>query len=104
MGSDIVEYEIMKTPDVIKKNKALHLYNIKKETIELNYVIEKRASEIQKYKLKPLDSLHFASAEYGNADVLLTVDKDFIKLSKEVDSPLKVENPVHWFMREIEND
>jgi hypothetical protein len=29
IGSDIVEYEIMKTPDLMKRNKALHLYTVK---------------------------------------------------------------------------
>jgi hypothetical protein len=51
-----------------------------------------------------MDSLHFASAEYRNVDVLLTVDKDFIKYSKDITSPLKVENPINWFIKEIEND
>jgi hypothetical protein len=104
IGSDVIEYEIIKTPDIIKRNKTLNLYSVKKEIIGLNDAIEKRAGEIQKHKLKSIDSLHFASAEYRNADVLLTVDKDFIKYSKNINSPLKVENPINWFMKEIEND
>ena len=102
-GSDIVEYEIMKTPDLIKRNKALNLYNVKKEIIKINENIEKRAMEIQKYKIKPMDSLHFASAEYRNVDVLLTVDKDFLKLAKEINSPLQIQNPINWFIKEVEN-
>ena len=31
IGSDIIEYEIMKTPDLNKRNRALDLYKIKKE-------------------------------------------------------------------------
>jgi hypothetical protein len=104
IGSDIIEYEIMRTPDIIKRNKILNLYNVKKETIELNDNIEERASEVQKHKLKSIDSLHFAAAEYRKVDVLLTVDKDFIKYSKDINSSLKVENPINWFMKEIEND
>jgi predicted nucleic acid-binding protein len=104
IGSDAIEYEIIKTPDSIKRNKTLNLYSVKKEIIELNDAIEKRASEVQQQKLKPMDSLHFASAEYRNVHILLTVDKDFIKYSKDINSPLKVENPVNWFMKEIEND
>ena len=42
-GSDVVEYEIMKTPDLNKQNKALNLYSVKKEKIELTGVIEERA-------------------------------------------------------------
>ena len=67
-------------------------------------IIIKRANEIQKYGIKLMDSLHFASAEYRNVDVLLTVDKNFINNSKRVNSSLQVRNPVNWFMEEIKND
>jgi len=104
IGSDIIEYEIMKTPDLYKRNKALDLYNIKKRNISINDIIIKRAGEIQKHRIKPIDSLHFASAEYGNANVLLTVDKDFIHNASHIKSSLTVINPINWFMEEIEND
>jgi hypothetical protein len=104
IGSDIVEYEIMRTPDLNKRNRALNLYSLVKEKIVFNDVIAKRASEIQKYGLKPFDSLHFASAEYRNVDVLLTVDRDFLKCSKKAGSVLRVENPINWYMEVIEND
>jgi predicted nucleic acid-binding protein len=93
----------MKTPDNNKLNKTLNVYSVKKESIDYNDVIEARAVEIQKYGLKPLDSLHFASAEYRNVDILLTVDKDFIKYSKEINTSLRVENPINWFMEVVDN-
>jgi predicted nucleic acid-binding protein len=94
----------MKTPDLSKRNKALELYKVKKENITINDSIVKRAAEIQEYGIKPMDRLHFASAEYGNVNVLLTVDKDFIINSKQINSSLKVVNPINWFMEEMEND
>jgi hypothetical protein len=103
IGSDIVEYEIMRTPDLNKRNKALNLYSVKKEKIDFNDAIKTRAIEIQKYGLKSFDSLHFASAEYRDVDILLTVDKDFIKYSRDIDSILRVENPISWYMEVIEN-
>ena len=103
IGSDIIEYEIMKTPDINKKNRALDLYKIKEENVAINDIIIKRATEIQRYGLKQIDSLHYAVAEYRNVNVLLTVDKDFINSSKKINSSLKVENPINWFMEEIEN-
>jgi hypothetical protein len=51
-----------------------------------------------------LDSLHFASAEYKNVDALLTVDKDFVKYSRKINTSLRVENPINWFMEVIENE
>jgi len=104
VGSDVIEYEIMKTPDVNKKNKVLDLYKIRKENIIMNDVILKRANEIQKYGMKPMDSLHFASAEFRNVDVLLTVDKDLINNSKRINPSIKIANPINWFMEEIENE
>ncbi|MDR1149009.1 MAG: PIN domain-containing protein [Spirochaetaceae bacterium] len=104
IGSDIVEYEIMKTPDMNKRSKALNLYSVKKEKIDFNDEIKARAQEIQKFGLKPFDSLHFASAEYRNVDILLTVDRDFIKYSRETGSILQVENPINWYMEVIKND
>ena len=104
IGSDVLEYEIIKTPDIEKMNKTLNLYKINKESIEINNVIVERAKELQKHGLKPIDSLHFASAEYRNVDVLLTVDKDFINNSKKIFSALNVENPIVWFMEAMDND
>jgi hypothetical protein len=104
IGSDIVEYEIMKTSDLDRKIKALTLYSIRREKIYLNKDIKARALEIQKYGLKPLDSLHFASAEYRNVDVLLTVDRDFIVRSSRTGSNLRVANPISWYMEVIKND
>jgi hypothetical protein len=31
IGSDVIEYEILKTPDLNKRNRVLDLYKIKKE-------------------------------------------------------------------------
>ena len=70
----------------------------------MNDFIVKRAGEIQKYGMKPVDSLHYASAEYRKVDVLLTVDKDFINNAKRINSAIRVINPLNWFIEEIEND
>ena len=57
IGSDIVEYEIRKTPDINKMSRALDLYKIRKESINLNDIILKRAKELQQYGLKLMDSV-----------------------------------------------
>ena len=85
-------------------NKALELYKVKKETIAMNDIIVNRAKEVQKLGLKPMDSLHFAFAEHRHVNVLLTVDDAFINSSKRINSLLNVQNPIIWFMKEIEND
>jgi hypothetical protein len=104
IGSEVLEFEIMKTPDLSKRNCALHLYAVAKESIPLNNEIQNRAIEIQEYGLDILDSLHFASAEYRKVNVLLTVDKDFIKFSKQINSRIIVINPINWFMEKMQNE
>jgi hypothetical protein len=94
----------MQTSDLNKRNRALNLYSLAKEKIVFNNAIERRALEIQKYGLKPLEGLHFVSAEYRNVDVLLTVDKDLLIYSKKIKFVLRVENPINWCMEVIEND
>ena len=103
IGSDIIEYEIMNNPDLYKRYRALDLYKIKNGIIVMNENIVERAKQIQKYGMKIMDCLHFASAEYRNVNILLTVDRDFINNSKRIDSSLKVANPINWFMEEVEN-
>jgi predicted nucleic acid-binding protein len=99
MGSDVLEYEILKTPDINKRNNVLNLYSVKKEVISLNNEIQSRALELQNnYKLKPFDSLHYASAEYKKGNILLTVDRDFILAAKQISSSIIIENPINWFM------
>jgi len=54
--------------------------------------------------IKPFDALHLASAEYSNADVLLTTDKKFLNRAAESDSKIRVANPVQWLMEVMFND
>jgi predicted nucleic acid-binding protein len=99
IGSDILEYEIRKTPDINKRNNVLNLYSIKKEVVLLNNEIQNRALELQNnYRLKSLDSLHYASTEYRKANTLLTVDKNFILAARKIPASIMIENPVNWFM------
>ena len=102
--SDVLLFEIMKNPNPYNRSKTLMLYSIAKEKISLEKEIIKRANEIKKYGIKDLDSLHFAVAEYRNVDVLLSVDADFIKHSKQIKTKLIVDNPTNWYIKEIEND
>ena len=102
--SDVLLYEIMKNPNPYNRSKTLMLFSIGKEKIALEKKIIDRAKEIQNFGIKDLDSLHFASAEYKKVDVLLSVDADFIKYSKNIKTNLIVENPVNWYIKELEND
>lgn len=96
--SDILYDEILEMPNIIKRQKVLLLYSSASDYIKLNDNIVIRAKELMKYNIKPYDSLHLASAEYGNADVFLTTDKKLINLSKKSNINVRVENPNIWLM------
>ncbi|MCL2040396.1 MAG: type II toxin-antitoxin system VapC family toxin [Bacteroidetes bacterium] len=102
--SDVLLYEIMKNQNPYTRNKTLMLFAIAQENISLDNKIVERAKEMQKYGIKEFDSLHFALAEYKKVDVLLSVDKDFIKHSKQIKTNLIVDNPINWYIKELEND
>jgi len=98
LGSNVIEYELNNNPNIDKKNKSLVLYNCINENYSLTDEITKLANEFEKNGIKALDSLHLAMAESSGADVLLTVDDGFIKLSSKVNTKVKVINPVKWMM------
>ena len=103
VGGDIVDYEIQKTPNMEKKRKVLFLMAPKKNHIKLNEIIIKRAQEIEKFGIHPLDALHISSAEFGNVNLFLTTDKDIIKFFKKNESEFKIliKNPINWLMEAI---
>ncbi len=98
LSSDVLDYEISKTPDEWKKLKVIELYNIAREKIEINDFIIEKALLFEKNGLKAFDSLHLASANYSNADIFLTTDKDLLKKAERLEVNINTENPLNWFM------
>ena len=103
VSSEVLDIEIASIPDSWKKGKVLELYKLASEKIALNDKIKQRAREIQAYGLKAFDSLHVASAEYKGVDVFLTTDKNLLKAAQRFELPIKVVNPLNWFM-EVADD
>jgi len=100
LGSSVIEAEILRNPDESLRDEIfLSYYATINEIISHSAAIRARAADIQKHGVKYIDSLHFAAAEIAAADVLFTVDKDFIKFAKRIDSFLRVENPVDWILK-----
>jgi hypothetical protein len=98
VGSEALFYEITRTPDIEKRSNIMNLYSIIKENVIINDFIENRMNDLIKEGIKPLDALHFACAEYGKVDIMLTTDKDFLKKAQLVKSSIEIENPVLWLM------
>ena len=100
VGSAFVTSEIRENTDITKRNDTKELFNktINKYVTSLNEV---RAQELQAKGLRKMDSYHLAAAELAGVDVLLTTDKDFIKIcAKHNLSSVKVINPL-TFLPEV---
>ena len=61
-----------------------------------------RTANLTEYGIKPLDALHVALAETGNADYFCTCDDQLLRKTKQVkDLMVKIANPVD-LVQEIE--
>ena len=94
LKSDILDEEIGRIPDLVKRFKVLMLYSSATNHIEINEEIINRAKHFQQYShIKPFDALHLATAEYANVDAFLTTDKKLLNLAWKSDASIKVLNP-----------
>jgi hypothetical protein len=64
----------------------------------LSEVIQEKASEYEKLGFQSLDSLHIASALFGEVDTMLTTDDKLEKNAKRNQKKLgiKIDNPLNW--------
>jgi len=103
--SDVLDDEINRIANVVKKLKVLMLYSAASIQVDICDKIIYRAKEFQQtVNIKPFDALHLASAEYGGADIFLTTDKKFLNRASESDAKIRVENPAVWLMEVMYND
>ena len=103
-SSDTLDDEIDRNTNPVKKLKVQKLYLSTSIHVEINNEIISRARELQHMvNIKPFDALHLASAEYGNAAILLTTDKQFLNRAAASNSIIKVVNPAIWLMEMMFN-
>jgi len=101
----VLDDEIDRIANFVKKQQVLMLYSSTTIYIPLTDEIVHRAKEIQQISsIKPFDAIHLASAEYGNASVLLTTDKKFINQAAVINTSVRVANPAIWLMEVMYND
>jgi len=98
LSSGTIDYELSKLPDLDRLVEVQSLYAVAKERVKLEKIAEQRSRFFQQNGMKPLDSLHVATAESCNADVFLTTDDRLVKALKRVDLKIKFANPVFWLM------
>ncbi len=96
ISSDFLTFEINKTPDVLRKQNLIKIISLASNVIQVNTKKQTRAKFFESVGVQTFDAIHLACAE-NNADVLLTVDDDFIKKSSNIENlNIKVLNPLKW--------
>ena len=99
ISSDALLFEIGRIPDQDRKENALAILTIAKESVELSQDIEKLARRLEASGLKPLDALHLAFASASEVDYFCTCDDKFLKKAKSFDTlNTKVVSPTELVM------
>lgn len=103
LGSEIIDLEISKIPDNIKKLKVSNLASMYNSYMAIDSNIENRALQLEELGFKPFDALHIACAEKADVGILLTTDDDLLRRfiqNKEI-LKIKIDNPVKWLTEVI---
>ena len=97
ISSDALLFEISRIPDQGRKDDALAILKIAKETLELTPAFEELGRRMGASGLKPLDALHLAFASASKTDYFCTCDDKLLKNSlKGIDT--KVVSPTELVM------
>ena len=106
IGSDIIDDELSQMPDKERREKVELLLSLASSHISLTPAIERRAMELAKWNITPLDAMHLASAESAQADYFLTTDDDLFRKAgrRQAGLKVKVENPAKWLIQETTDE
>lgn len=97
VGSAILDLEINRMSDERKKQKVKELYKIATIYNPYSEKILRRSKEImEQSKIRPFDSLHIASAEIAEANVMLTTDDKLEKIAAKLRLKVKISNPLKF--------
>ena len=94
ISSGAIDYELSKIQDMDRLEQVHKIYAVAKERAILPTDIKQRIINLQQHGIKHFDSLHVATAEAFNADVLLTTDDRFIKAANRTKLSVRVTNPI----------
>jgi predicted nucleic acid-binding protein len=102
LSSEALLYEGEQSSLPIRKEHTLAILAKAKGVVKVTEKEKLRAANLISFGIKPLDALHIALAETGNADYFCTCDDKLLRNSKRVaDLMIKVINPVD-LVQEIE--
>ncbi len=98
VSSEILLAEINDISDLERKETTLGVLSIARETIVFDRKIAERAKEFEEFGIKPIDALHLASAEEGEAEYFCTCDNKLLKRARtKKDLKTKAISPIELF-------
>lgn len=96
-GSSILELEIERMHDAVKRQKVKELYEVVSVSIYYTKEIKKRSQEIMRIsKIRTFDSLHIAAAESAKSDIMLTTDDKLERMAGRLELKVRVVNPLKF--------
>lgn len=98
--SEVSDFENSRNPLPVRKRWISHYLSLAYFSQNLNPEILKRAQELEKQGIDPIDALHLASAEEAQAEYFITCDDAIIRKYK---GRLKILNPVKFILEEGES-
>lgn len=104
VGSEVIDFEISKIPEEERRKKVQLLTRSIKEKQKLTEKLIQRAKSIEETGIKPIDSLHIASAEFLESDYMITTDSKIIKKyqqHREFFEKIKIYNPISFLTEEL---
>jgi predicted nucleic acid-binding protein len=102
LSSEALTYEGEQSSLPVRKEHTLAVLAKATTIVSITEKEKLRAADLTAYDLKPLDALHLALAETGNADYFCTCDDRILRNSKRIkDLNVKIINPVD-LVQEIE--
>ena len=85
MASDALIYETDRNPLPVRQEHARAVLSKAQRTVRLSDEAKSRAAQLVELRFKPLDALHLAFAEIGQADYFCTCDDKLLRLARETD-------------------
>ena len=102
ISSDVVDFEVEQTPSPFRRGRVRLMAASAHRRVRREPAVVARAQVLEALGFRPVDALHLACAESGNADVFLTTDDQLSRLGQRHAERLRIRvaNPVTW-LREV---
>ena len=106
VGSSVITYENSRNPFVERRERVTSYLSIASKWLRLNKSIEERAKALENEGIDPLDALHLACAEAGDAAYFVTCDDTVIRKAKQEKYHLELEvcSPLEFVVKEVFKD